>query len=146
MSTPIYARPILVLFIFFITPALAHDPRRPDLDQWYGALSRPGLPSCCGTNDCHTTDAELRQDGQWWARVGHRESLPSGDYLWKLDAYVPIPNELIVRDEKGLPIRNEAGEAVICHDNLWNQRLNKFVSEYDPHGVSLFCFVPGDEM
>ena len=66
---------ILVLSTLFATTARTHDYKRPSLDQWYGSLQRPhmsphgGGASCCSKEDCHTTEAELR-NGEWWARLG----------------------------------------------------------------------------
>jgi hypothetical protein len=49
---------------------LVHDYKRPDLNDWYAGLHRKGLSfGCCSKEDCHPTEAELR-DGVWWARIG----------------------------------------------------------------------------
>jgi hypothetical protein len=96
----------------------AHDYTRPDLDDWYRSLHRKGLSfSCCSKQDCHTTEAELR-DGVWWARLGTPVILPDGRRDWILGDYVRIPDELIVRGENGLPVPNPEGEAVVCQQLL----------------------------
>jgi hypothetical protein len=118
----------------------AHDWTRPDLDNWYSSLRSSGGTlahgaSCCSRNDCHTTDAELR-NGQWWARLGVRHPMPNGAPDWELGEWRKIHDEIIVRQENGLPVRNEAGEAVICHPQKY--RDGGFVADQVP----IYCFVP----
>jgi hypothetical protein len=118
----------------------AHDRKRPDLDNWYSSLRSSGGTlahgaSCCSNKDCHTTDAELR-NGEWWARLGVRYPRPNGDSDWELGEWRKIPDEIIVRQENGLPVRNEAGEAVICHPQEY--RDGGFVADQVP----IYCFVP----
>ena len=117
--------------------AVAHDYRRPDLDDWYAGLQRKGLSlGCCSKEDCHTTEAELR-DGVWWARIGKPVDHQDGSRDWILGSYVRIPDELIVKGDDGLPVRNPEGEAVLC---VW---MNG--NEIDPVNTTLFCFVPGPQ-
>ena len=64
----------LALAWTLLMPAHAHDYKRPDLDGWYSTLHRKGLTlGCCSKEDCHTTEAEVR-NGVWWARMGGRLS------------------------------------------------------------------------
>jgi hypothetical protein len=120
--------------------AHGHDRRRPDLDAWYGSLSRPGLVSCCSKNDCHVTEAELRSDGRWWARLGRPVRSSNGRVDWALIDWVPIDEHLIVRGVDGRPIPNEAGEPVICHNIIW--KIGG--SEIDVEQINIFCFVVGN--
>jgi hypothetical protein len=118
--------------------AYGHDWKRPDLDNWYTRLHRlnNSIP-CCSKQDCHTTEAELR-DGVWWARIG--KPIDHGEHRdWELGDYVRIPDEVIVRDERGMPVPNPEGEAVICHDTSWLR------GEITTNGTVVFCFVPGTE-
>jgi len=117
----------------------AHDYKRPDLDNWYSSLRRKGLSfHCCSKQDCHTTEAELR-DGVWWARLGTPIKRPDGRRDWILGDYVRIPDELIVRGKNGLPIPNPEGEAVVCHDTIWiNGPASAMVA-------MVWCFVPSSE-
>lgn len=126
--------------------AYAHDYKRPDLDGWYGSLMRPhvgggfgGGTSCCSKEDCHTTEAELR-DGQWWARLGHPVNNAAGERDWVLEDWIKIPDEVIVRGSNGNAIINQAGEAVICHPVIW-----KDASHLDTKTEVVYCFVPPDQ-
>jgi hypothetical protein len=125
-----------------LRPAHSHDYKRPDLDSWYESLHRPTkgfkTSSCCSKQDCHTTVAELR-NGEWWARLGKPIDHPDGTRDWELGDYTRIPDELIVRGANGLPVRNEAGEAVICHSLGW--RPGNIV----PEAPMVYCFVPPSE-
>lgn len=126
------------LALNLVLPARAHDYKRPDLDNWYSGLHRPGAPyPCCSRQDCHTTEAEIR-NGVWWARIG--KPIDHGEHRdWELGDYVRIPDELIVRDERGMPVQNPEGEAVICHDTSWVGGQTSVI------GTTVFCFVPGTE-
>jgi len=100
--------------------AFGHDWKRPNLDNWFQSLRRPhtqtwvGGTSCCSKQDCHITDAELRDDGNghysWWARYGTAID-HDGVRDWELGEWVKVPDEIIVRSPTGNPVRNEAGEA-----------------------------------
>jgi hypothetical protein len=137
----------LVAFAWwYILPSSAHDWKQPNLDQWYGSLQRPGMgnggygggASCCSKTDCHTTDAEYR-DGEWWARLGRPIDKPNGDRDWELEEWIKIPDHVIVRSPSGNAVRNEAGEAVICHPIVWKEN-----GHLDPVNTTVFCFVPGN--
>jgi hypothetical protein len=128
---------LLALYTF---RAHSHDRRRPDLDAWYGSLSRPGLVSCCSKNDCHVTEAELRSDGRWWARLGRPVRSSNGRVDWALIDWVPIDEHLIVKGVDGRPIPNEAGEPVICHNIIW--KIGG--TEIDVEQINIFCFVVGN--
>lgn len=130
-----------------VTGAQAHDPQRPDLDRWYSTLHRQGgYGMCCNKTDCHRTDAEVRKDGHWWARLGHPESpstsWPPNNEQWVLDGWREIKDEVIVRDEKGKIVENPEGQAVICHERSWDQGAHQFTTISRPESVIIFCFVP----
>lgn len=120
------------------TAASAHDWRRPDLNNWYGSLKRPGVSaaqpygvaSCCSKTDCHTTEAELRR-GDWWARIGRPRK--NGD--WDLLDWVRVPPETVLRQQD-----NPTGEGVICHSTA--ATMGAAVSSKN---VSIWCFVPPAE-
>jgi hypothetical protein len=144
----------------------AHNDKRLDLDSWYSHLHRDGMASCCNRNDCHRTDAELRKDGHWWARLGHPEYTPlpkgapdatNGSYYrtdWQLDGpWIEIPDDTIIKDDKGHPIPNPEGEAVICHPVTTTAIVNGGpqdghfsngkVNYFDWASMSkIYCFVP----
>jgi hypothetical protein len=60
----------LALAWTLLMPAHAHDYKRPDLDGWHSSLHRKGLTfGYCSKEDCHTTEAEVRDGygGDWAA-------------------------------------------------------------------------------
>src|SRR5215469_6923214 len=134
----------LALAWALLMPAHAHDYKRPDLDGWCSSLHREGLTfGCCSKEDCHTTEAEVR-NGVWWARIGRPVIAPDGvSRDWVLLDWVRIPDELIVRGENGLPVPNPEGEAVLCHSIVWSGVERP--DELDSINTTLFCFVPGVE-
>lgn len=154
-TVPALANLIFTFFFIFLTPfalvgegglsaANAHDYKRPDLNNWYGSLQATGkgtLPrgtSCCSKEDCHVTEAEIR-NGEWWARIGYPTHTADGNQDWELGDWVKIPDEIIVRGPNGNAARNEAGEAVICHPVVWQN------SGLDVSHTPIYCFVPGNE-
>lgn len=131
----------------FVTPAEAHDYKRPDLDAFYGSLMKPhtsagysGGVSCCSSQDCHTTEAETR-NGETWARLGVPHDLPGGQRDWTLDEWVKVPEDVIIREK-----RNEAGEAVICHPTVWKAQSVGEPHRIDPATTPVFCFLPGNDV
>jgi hypothetical protein len=133
--------------IWLLTPgcASAHDWKRSDLDGWYSGLMRPhvqgswaGGTSCCSKQDCHTTEAEVR-NGKWWARLGKPLDHDGGERDWELEDWKQIPDDAIVRGANGNPVANQAGEAVICHPTVWKN------GKVDVENTIVFCFVPPDQ-
>ena len=127
--------------------ALAHDVNRPDLNSWYRGLHRSGLQlPCCSLKDCHKTEAELREDGSWWGRLGtpvyRNPRDPTEVPSWILGEWIKINDEAIVRDGHGKPVPNPEGEAVICHDLT---RINGGIS-LSPRWTTVWCFVPPFEV
>jgi len=127
--------------------ARAHDLRRPDLNSWYEGLHRNGLQlPCCSIKDCHKTDAEMREDGSWWGRLGipvyRNPRDPAEVPNWILGEWIKIKDEAIVRDDHGKPVPNPEGEAVICHD-LTGVKDGINVS---PNWTVVWCFVPPFEV
>jgi len=127
--------------------ARAHDLKRPDLNSWYEGLHRNGLQlPCCSIKDCHKTDAEMREDGSWWGRLGipvyRNPRDPAEVPNWILGEWIKIKDEAIVRDDHGKPVPNPEGEAVICHD-LTGVKDGVNVS---PNWTVVWCFVPPFEV
>jgi hypothetical protein len=125
----------------------AHDRKRPDLNSWYEGLHRNGLQHpCCSIKDCHKTDAEVREDGSWWGRLGipvyQNPRDPTEVPNWILGEWIKINDEAIVRDDRGKPLPNPEGEAVICHDlTVINDGV--YVS---PNWTIVWCFLPPFEV
>ncbi len=124
----------LALLLLPCWPAGAHDHKHPELDQWYGSLTKPGSHgyegggvSCCSMTDCHPTDAETRGD-EWWARLGERR----GDD-WDLGEWVRVPPEAIIPNKT-----NPTGEAVICHPLVRGPD-----GGVDAKRTPIWCFVLG---
>lgn len=122
--------------------AFGHDWKRPELDQWYGSLQRPGVlgsspygtVSCCSKEDCHETEAELRGN-DWWARLGHKIKVAEGQYDWELQDWVKVPAQAVMQKQP-----NPTGNAVICHQvNLMGGGTQ--VNPQSP----IWCFVPPTE-
>jgi hypothetical protein len=104
-------------------------------------LKRPAY-----TKDCHKTDAEMREDGSWWGRLGipvYKNPRDSTEVPnWILGEWIKIRDEAIARDDHGKPVRNPEGEAVICHD-LTVVNDGVYVS---PNWTVVWCFVPPFEV
>lgn len=125
----------IIAMMLSAAPVLAHDAHHPELDQWYGSLTKPGSHgyegggvSCCSMADCHPTDAEQRDDG-WWARLGERDR--NGE--WTLRGMVHVPQEAVINGKQ-----NPTGEAVICHPMVWKED-----GTLDHEHIPVWCFVPG---
>jgi hypothetical protein len=138
---------MLAALSIHVGTAWAHDLERPDLNSWYERLHRSGLRHpCCSLRDCHKTDAEIREDGSWWGRLGipvyKNPRDPTEVPNWILGEWIKIKDEVIVRDDHGKPVRNPEGEAVICHD-LTVVNDGVYVS---PNWTIVWCFVPPFEV
>ena len=61
---------VLIVFLYSIPIARAHDHDHPEHDQWYQTLMMPDSPSvrCCGKDDEYRCDAFTR-NGETWCRV-----------------------------------------------------------------------------
>jgi hypothetical protein len=115
---------VLVVFLAFSHVLQSHEHKHPELNAWYLSLRNSKGTICCNMVDCHRTEAEMRQDGKWWARLGraiydpHHPTVPSD---WELTDWVQIPDDVVLKN-----VSNPTGEAVICHSL---------------DGTVLFCFV-----
>jgi hypothetical protein len=93
--------------------AQSHEQQHPELDAWYQSLKGPVGNLCCNRTDCHRTEAEVRQDGKWWARLGrpiYDPKHPTVPSDWELTDWVQIPGDIVLKN-----VPNPTGEAVICH-------------------------------
>lgn len=111
----------VVFFIQLANPAIAHDMKHPELNDWYKTL-KSGRGPCCDGSDTETR--HLTPD-QWRIVDGHYQVFinqfmdGSGQSSW-----VEVPDEAVIHDP------NLAGEAVVWP--IWgtNPRVR--------------CFIPGD--
>jgi hypothetical protein len=127
-----------------IEHANAHDWKNPQLDGWYSSLTSSGGPlgkgvSCCSKEDCHMTDAELRGD-HWWARLGIKHVLPNGEPVFEPADWKEVPDEVVNRGPNGNAIPNPAGEAVICHPQVFAGQ------SFQAEAVPIYCFVPPNQI
>jgi hypothetical protein len=115
-------------------PSLAHDYKHPEFNEWYKSLKNPNIDSevikimgCCSQNDCHVTQAEIRE-GRWWARVGIGKTLYNflakrDDIDWELTEWRIVPLYAILQQA------NPTGEPVICHSRAYE----------------IWCFIPDNQ-
>lgn len=98
---------LLALLLLMTVPALAHDPGRPDLNDWFNRLSsEQGL--CCSNNDGETV-----ADPDWESRGGHYRVRLDGVWIEVPDsAVVSVPN----RDGRTMvwPLRGTSGVLIRC--------------------------------
>jgi hypothetical protein len=67
----------LIVVLYSIPIARAHDHDHPEHDRWYQTLMMPDNPSvrCCGQDDEYRCDAFVR-NGETWCRVTDRRVIP----------------------------------------------------------------------
>jgi hypothetical protein len=76
-----------IFFAIFVAPALAHDPSRPELTEWFNKLSS-GKGSCCSLSDGETV-----ADPDWESKDGHYRVHLGGQWIdVPDDALVTVPN------------------------------------------------------
>jgi hypothetical protein len=117
----IFVSGALIVALACLHGAQSHEQQHPELDAWYQSLKSPLGLHCCNTTDCHRTEAEVRQDGKWWARLARPVYKNPAALNWELTRWVQIPDNIILKN-----IHNPTGEAVICH-SLDGSELHCFV-------------------
>ena len=74
---------IVLIFLLLCSPALAHDPSRPDLNNWFDHLAS-GRGLCCSFADGFAV-----ADPDWDSKNGH--------YRVKLDGvWVDVPDDAVI--------------------------------------------------
>lgn len=59
--TIFYALVVIVVSLFGLVYALAHDPAHAELDHWYSSIKQPDTGiSCCGPSDAYFCDEAAR--------------------------------------------------------------------------------------
>lgn len=99
---------VMIVLILLVSPAKAHDPDHPELDQWYSNIKQPdsGI-SCCGPSDAYWCNEGAKgsqvictiDDNRDNAKLG-RKPVPNG-------TVVEIPQHKINKDP------NPTGRAVV---------------------------------
>ena len=97
----------VLIFLSLCSPALAHDPSRPELNEWFNRLaSHKGL--CCSFADGFAVS-----DVDWESKDGH--------YRVRLDgAWVDVPDEAVVTEPNRVgramvwPIKSYMGVTIRC--------------------------------
>ena len=77
----------LLILLLLCTPALAHDPSHPELNDWFNRLAS-GKGLCCSNND-----GLMVPDVDWESKGGHYRVRLDGQW-WDVpdDAVVTVPN------------------------------------------------------
>jgi hypothetical protein len=81
-------RLLAALLLIGCSIAYAHDPKRPDLDDWYRSLQSSGAGHCCDKSEARQLDGN-----DWDMKDGHYRVLFEGNWLDVPDsALVKAPN------------------------------------------------------
>jgi hypothetical protein len=107
---------IVLIFLLLCSPALAHDPSHPELNEWFNRLaSRKGL--CCSF-----VDGFAVSDVDWESKDGH--------YRVRLEGrWIDVPDDAVITEP------NRAGRTMV-----WPYRA---VRGTDPPRTEIRCFMPG---
>lgn len=103
----------LVIVLFMLPMALAHDHNRPELDGWFKGLTSRNKVACCDG-----TDAMRLDDIDWESRDGHYRVRLQGQW-------VDVPDEAVVDGP------NRAGPTMV-----WPYYINGAL-------IGVRCFMPG---
>lgn len=87
----------LIIVIYLITPAPAHDHGRPDLNTWFQGLHTPGGTPCCDGSDANVVD-----DADWTTKDGHYRVRIEGQW-------VDVPETAVITEP------NRAGRAMVWY-------------------------------
>jgi hypothetical protein len=107
-----------IFFAIFVAPALAHDPSRPELTEWFNKLSS-GKGSCCSLSDGETV-----ADPDWESKDGHYRVRLGGEWI-------DVPNEALVT------VPNRAGRTMV-----WPMPPD-YDYEVGAPPLRIRCFMPG---
>jgi hypothetical protein len=97
-------RIVLVFLLLLCTPALAHDPGRPELNEWFNRLAS-GRGLCCSF-----ADGLAVSDVDWESKDGH--------YRVRLgNEWIDVPDDAVITEP------NRAGRTMV-----WPMRFNGEIS------------------
>jgi hypothetical protein len=85
---------IVLIFLLLCTPALAHDPSHPELNEWFNRLAS-GKGLCCSF-----ADGSVVSDVDWESKDGH--------YRVRLEGrWVDVPDDAVITEP------NRAGRTMV---------------------------------
>ena len=84
-----------IFFAIFVAPALAHDPSRPELNDWFNRLSSKGRSLCCSFADGFAV-----ADPDWETKDGHYRVRLGNDWI-------DVPDDAVITEP------NKAGRTMV---------------------------------
>jgi hypothetical protein len=81
----------LLIFLYSVKFAVAHDHDHPELDEWYATLMQPDAPntSCCGKADAYWCDDYYARDAKAYCKItDDRDDGPLGR------PHIPVGTEI----------------------------------------------------
>ena len=93
---------IILIFLLLCTPALAHDPGRPDLNNWFDHLTS-GKGLCCSFADGFAV-----ADPDWESRDGHYRVRLGNDWI-------DVPDDAVITEP------NRAGRTMVWPSRFGDQ-------------------------
>lgn len=101
----------LLIFLYSIKFAVAHDHDHPELDSWYATLMQPDAPavSCCGESDGYWCDDYYARDGKAYCKItDDRDDRPLKRPHIPVGTEIEIPNHKLKYDRG-----NPTGHSVV---------------------------------
>ena len=107
---------IVLIFLLFCSPALAHDAGHPELNEWFNGLAS-GKGLCCSF-----ADGFAISDVDWESKNGH--------YRVRLDnQLIDVPDDAVITEP------NRAGRTMV-----WPYKADRWT---DHPRTEIRCFMPG---
>ena len=107
---------IVLIFLLLCTPAYAHDPSHPELNEWFNRLAS-GKGLCCSF-----ADGFVVSDVDWESKDGH--------YRVRLEGrWIDVPDDAVITEP------NRAGRTMV-----WPYMA---VGGADSPILKIRCFMPG---
>ena len=110
----------LLIFLYSVKFAVAHDHDHPELDQWYAGLMQPDNPSvsCCGEADAYYCDDYYARDGKAYCKITDDRVVPGRPQV-DVGTEIEIPDRKLKWDQKSNPTGHSvvflsSGGAVYC--------------------------------
>ena len=111
---------IVLIFLLLCTPALAHDPSHPELNEWLNRLAS-GKGLCCSF-----ADGSIVSDVDWESKDGH--------YRVRLEGrWIDVPDDAV------LDVPNKCGKALVWYSKSWRSKVTGQEGDF-----YIRCFLPGE--